>query len=571
MKRKSLYILLMVSICTLLAGWSKPEEQQNALWVEDTDLSKESYRLLKKSSNNDISLIYLEINSERSASFYKDFVASAHEKGIEVHAYNGKPEWALKDQKQSVLDFSEWVMNYNNSVSEQQQMDGIHLKIQPHYLPEWYEDSESVIKQWQENVTAFQQNVKDTSLETSATIPFWLDTIQTPGQSNQSFNTWMIEKFDHTTILAYRDTLEGGNGIVSLIEDELEIASNLNKKMIVGVTLQKGNENHVTFHEEGFHDMMMHLNVMDKHMKDIPSYIGHAIENYQHWTQLEGNPASEPPKEGETSPEDEEKYRGTYIWHAENLIEEPDKILSFAKEHDLNLIYARLDRQQDFAAYTDFVEKAHEQGIEVHAMGGHPTWALEKGKERLSMFIDYVTTYNKKVEKPQKFDGIHLDIEPYVLQEWYDDESKVMKSWRENISFYQKEVKANSNLKTGVDLAMWLDDHPISDDSDMSISKWMIDKVDHTTIMAFRDFAEGSGGIIDTTKEEVAFGDELGKELVIAVEMKENKNTPYISFYEEGKGVMEEELNIVDSRWRNNSSYLGHAVHSYDYWKEAKE
>ncbi|QSS98860.1 S-layer homology domain-containing protein [Pontibacillus sp. ALD_SL1] len=268
---------------------------------------------------------------------------------------------------------------------------------------------------------------------------------------------------------------------------------------------------------------------------------------------------------------DNEDIRGTYIWHAENVIEEPNEILEFAKENDINLLYTRLDRTQDYTVYNEFLEKAHEAGIEVHAMGGHPNWALKEGEERLNMFIDYVTSYQKVVPPRQQFDGIHLDIEPYVLQNWDGNPEDILKTWKTNIQVFVDEVKKDSDLETSADLAIWLDDHKTPGQEDISFSKWFISKLDHTTLMAFRDSAEGSNGIIDVSKKEMEFAKELGKELLVSVEMKQIKENKHISFYEEGKQFMEEQLDETKSYFNDNPSYHGNAVHAYEYWKVANE
>ncbi|GGD20741.1 S-layer homology domain-containing protein [Pontibacillus salipaludis] len=270
-------------------------------------------------------------------------------------------------------------------------------------------------------------------------------------------------------------------------------------------------------------------------------------------------------------PIDNENIRGTYIWHAENVIQEPNEILEFAKEHDINLLYTRLDRTQDFTVYKEFLEKAHEAGIEVHAMGGHPNWALKEGEERLNMFIDYVTSYQKVVPPRQQFDGIHLDIEPYVLKHWDGNTEDVLTTWKKNIQTFNDEVKRESDLETSADLAIWLDNHKTPGEDDISFSKWVISKLDHTTLMAFRDSAEGSNGIIDVSQTEMEFAKELGKELLVSVEMQQMDEHKHISFYEEGKQVMEEELDETKSHFKDNPSYHGNAVHAYEYWKIANE
>lgn len=570
--------MLLISISIFLTGWSNPEEKKNALWVEEADLKTEAEDIIKRSKQNGINTIYLKVDTKKSPSAYKDFIHQASEANIDVHALGGKPSWALSSNKQALLDFSSWVENYNNEVNQNEQFTGIHLKIQPQLLEEWYTNAKTILKEWKGNIRLFNEDVKESNtLETSASIPFWLDEVKTPNQPDTTFNRWLISQFDHTTILAFRDTLEGQNGVVSLIEDELEIANELDKKIVVGITLENTGQDYVSFYEEGIGNMNMHLNILEHHLKEEPSYVGFAIDRYSHWTSLEDNTEehADDPEEtdesNESTNEKPESVKGTYIWHASNLIESPDEILEFAKEKNLNFLYTRLDRRKDFSAYKSFVERAHEAGIEVHAMGGHPNWALAKGEERLRMFIDYVTTYNNTVAEEQKFDGIHLDIEPYVLPEWSENKNGVLRTWKENIELFVDEVKKNSKLETSVDLAMWLDDHEVPGEENSSFSRWMINQLDHTTIMAFRDYAKGAGGILDVSKEEMEFATNLDKRIVISVEMKQNEAVEHISFHEEGEEKMEEALEQTEEQLQKKSSYKGYVIHAYDYWLNAKD
>lgn len=263
--------------------------------------------------------------------------------------------------------------------------------------------------------------------------------------------------------------------------------------------------------------------------------------------------------------------KGTYIWEAERTINEQDEILAFAKENGLNLLYVRLDLQQPYDAYSDFVEKAHAAGIEVHAMGGHPVWVFEKNRSRIMKLVHYVKSYNHQVSRQQQFDGIHLDIEPYVLPQWHEDKDAMFRQWMDNIEAFAAETKRDSHLKTSVDLAVWLDRYSVPGDPGTSFSKWMIEKLDHVTLMAFRDRADGSGGIAAVVKDEMKFADELGKKLIVAVEMKESPEGGHISFYEEGKSEMLRELAKLPKLLGEHPSFMGHAVHAYDYWKDAKE
>lgn len=551
----------------LLVGWSQPDDKQNVLRVETADLPTETEEIISKSKQHDINTIYLNINTNRSSFYYKSFIRKANAAGIEVHALEGKPSWGLEENQQALMDFTKWVEKYNDMVSENEKFAGIHLDIQAQHTEQWEENSKAVLEDWKANLSAFQNEVNDAELTTSISIPFYLDGVETPNQSETPFQKWIMKQFDHITVLAHRDTIEGSSGVIALIKDELEIANELDKEVSVGVTLADTGEDVTSFYEEGTDDMQMHLHVLEKHLKDNPAYIGYSIDQYSYLSTEKNNKTTE--TEDNQQPTPSNNVRGTYIWHASNLIESPDEIIEFAKENNLNFLYTRLDRTKNFSVYKDFVEKAHEAGIEVHAMGGHPIWALQKGEKRLKMFVDYVTNYNSSVSEEQQFDGIHLDVEPYTLQEWSEDKKAVMNTWKDNMELFVDKVEDNSNLETSVSLAMWLDDHETPGQPNLSFSKWVIKQLDHTAIMAFRDSSEGPGGIIDVSKEEVAFANNLGKDLVISVEMQEMEETPYISFYEEGEEEMITELDKTEDVLEDDSSYQGEVVHSYEYWKDA--
>lgn len=94
----------------------------------------------------------------------------------------------------------------------------------------------------------------------------------------------------------------------------------------------------------------------------------------------------------------------------------------------------------------------------------------------------------------------------------------------------------------------------------------MIQTLDHVSLMAFRDTAEGSNGIAAVVAQEMEIADRLGKPLLVSVEMKQSHEGDHITFYEEGEAYMEEELAKLPDLLANYEAYQGYVVHSYDYW-----
>jgi len=571
-------ILIFGFVCSIfmLLGFSHPENKQHALWVKQADLDTEAEQILNLSQKQEINKIYLKINRQKTYTYYESFVRKANKAGIDVHAFGGQPSWGLKDEQHESLSFAYWVKDYNKSVAEEAKMTGVLFKVLPYKLPKWSENKDAILKDWKDNMAAAYEEAKlNSSLKVSVAMPFWLDNIETPGQPDVPFSTWLIQQFDQTTILSYRDTMEGPNGVVALTENELEAADRNNKEVMIGVSLEDSGKGVNSFHEEGVDDMYMHLDVLDQHVTQS-SYVGTAVDDYQNWMKLspppdertDKTPSGEEPSEPE-APQAERK-RGTYIWHASNLISEPDQIIQFAKEKDLNLLYTRLDLTKPFSQYQDFVAKAHEAGIEVHAMGGHPKWALEELQPRILKLVNYVKKYNRESNQAQAFDGIHIDVEPYTEQSWNRHDDEKLQEWMKNIELFVEETKEGTDLEVSMDLAMWWDDRMTPGQPDLPFNKWVMKQMDHTSVMAFRDFTEGPGGILNMTEEEIGHANDLGKPMILSLEMRPSM-IDKITFAEEGKAEMREQIEIMEDNLQDQSSYEGYMIHSYEYWREAKE
>lgn len=557
-----LYLLLCLA-AGFLVGFSSPDKGKKATWIWQAELiDTQRQKILDFAKNQGINLIYLRIDRDKPFDYYRPFIREAQLAGIDVHALGGHPRWALTVDRERMLGLVDWVKRYNRTVDQVERIRGVHLDIEPYLLDEWYDDQPAVLKQWMGNIEAFVTAAREEDgLEVGTDMAAWFDQFPVPGTADMPFSTWMIDTFDHVTLMAYRNKVDGSNGIEAIVKNEMETADALGKQVIIAVnTKEMPHEPHTTFFGVGAEEMDAQLAEVTSRLGRHSSFTGVAVHDYRYWRNMIKHTDST------TKP-----LLGTYIWHAEHAITEGDEILAFSKEQGINLLYVRLDLEQPYEAYADFVEKATEAGIEVHAMGGHPIWALEQYRERMLKLVRYVKGYNQNVAPNQKFRGIHLDIEPYVMPVWREDRDEVLRQWMSNLDAFVEETKRDSNLETSCDLAVWLDQFDVPDDPGTPFSKWVIARLDHVTLMAFRDYAEGPGGIAAVSKDELRFADELNKKLIIAVEMKESGEGEHITFHEEGKAEMMRQLEKLPNLLAEHPSYKGNAVHAYEYWKTAKD
>jgi hypothetical protein len=585
MKVKGYPMLASLLAVMLLVGLHTPAYGENATkkatWIWQTDLIQDGgEELLRFSREEGINLIYLQIDRQLPSEIYEAFIQRAHENQIAVHALGGDPRWALTEYREDMLGLADWVVNYNGKVSAGARFDGIHLDIEPYVLAQWEDEKDKIISTWVQNLEVFLNQVSGNELELGIDIPFWFDQYSLGNGTN--LNEWLIRTFDHVTVMAYRNEVESEHGILDLTRDELELANRLGKQILIGVnTKEMPGESHTSFYGHGKDRMNEKLEHLSSVLGSYASFAGIAIHDIRNWQNMSNDGSVPPdpdpnpePGEGGRVPDADPVtrdpiVRGTYIWEAHEVIQNSQEILDFAKEKNLNWLYVRLDLEQPYSSYSSFVKQAAAAGIEVHAMGGHPIWALEENRPRMLRLVNYVKNYNRAVEGNERFHGIHLDIEPYVLPAWRENSQQVISEWTANLDAFVTELKKDSNLEASMDMAVWLDKYKVTG-QDMSLSKWMINRMDHVSLMAFRDVAEGSNGIVAVSKEEIAFADELGKPIKISVEIKASHEGDHITFYEEGAAYMEEELAKLPDLLKDSPSFTGSVVHAYTYWKNAK-
>lgn len=592
MKNRPTLTILLIAL--LWGGFQAPAHGEGAevkaTWVWQTEFIEDrGEQLIDFALNEGINLIYLQINRQLPKPAYEPFIQQAHENGIAVHALGGDPRWALEEYRNDLLHFADWVTDYNAGATAR--FDGIHLDIEPYVLDQWDENQPSILTSWQRNLSAFLNIASEAELETGVDIPFWFDSFTLA--DGTGLNEWLINAFDHVTVMAYRNQLDSASGIIHLAQSELELGSRLGQRVLVAInTKEMPEEPHTSFYGLGKLHMNQTLLELQHELSSYPSFAGLAIHDYRSWESMPDSadgghnpppdveapdpepapnpdPGAEEPVPAPAPIERTEPIRGTYIWEADQAVNDSREIVEFAREKNLNLLYVRLDLKQPFSAYSSFVREAAESGIEVHAMGGHPLWALEENQDRMMRLVHYVKDYNRSVESRSRFHGIHLDIEPYVLPAWGEQASSVISEWTSNIDAFANELKRDSDLVASMDMAAWLDKYNVPGQN-MSLSRWMIDRMDHVSVMAFRDTAEGPNGIVSISREEIAYADELGKPILISVEMKESHEGDHITFYEEGAAYMEEELAKLHQLLQNSPSFSGIVVHAYDYWKNAK-
>ncbi|MBP1999879.1 hypothetical protein J2Z69_000898 [Paenibacillus shirakamiensis] len=615
MRKFSWPVLVLLCFSSfLLMGFDYGKHNVKATWVWQTGLIENGGgKLLDFAVNQEVNTLFLQIDKSIPNAVYGTFIANATKRGIAVHALDGSADWALTENKNKLTDMVDWVATYNAQAANDQKFKGLHLRIEAYNLPEWTASSGAITTAWRANLQSFvtATNTKLPGLETGIDLPYWLKGTKMPG--GDPTLQWFFNTFGHIAILDYRTDVYSTNGIINSVKSQVQMATSLKKSILIAIDTRENIQDPTsTFYGKAAQLIDDSLWEVNDQFGGQGSYAGTAVHDISGWaamfdTNLSSGGTTTPPvvtppttptpdptptpKPDPTptpdpvppvvtppatqvpspAPVKRSSYiRATYVWEASDAIDRSAELLQFAKTKKINLLYLHIDTDYPFSAYRPFIKKAAAAGIEVHAMGGRGNMAFTENRDQITKLINYVKNYNRQADADERLFGLHFDIEPWVLPEWFTDTDRLIREWTGNMNYYVAELKKDSTLQTSVDISAWLDRFVVKDEGNVSLSKWFIAKMDHVTIMDFRNFAVGSGGIVDMASQELAFADALGKPLILAVESKESNEGAHVSFFALGSAFMESELGKLPTLLSSHKSFTGIAVHAYEYWKALK-
>lgn len=286
------------------------------------------------------------------------------------------------------------------------------------------------------------------------------------------------------------------------------------------------------------------------------------------------------PKGAVASSESKEGFQNvdelsTWLWDTEKIVVESDAIISNLVNHKVSDVNLQVNVDIETQYYQDFISKATANGIRVHALDGAATWvAGQKGLNEQQVFKEWLVSYQAIASENEQFKGIHLDVEPYQHPKFKERANNLYRNYQTMIVDFS--VQADSmDLEFGVDIPFWF--YGVSYDNMYgkgNIAEFLSQHVEYITIMAYRDSANGSGGhdgIIDIAAAQMKLFEQYNVKGTIAVETgRLTDDTQYVTFYEESKDYLYNELDLVVDHYKDHPAFNGIAIHYYDSWMEMK-
>ena len=244
---------------------------------------------------------------------------------------------------------------------------------------------------------------------------------------------------------------------------------------------------------------------------------------------------------------------GVWWWDDEL---DAEKYLSFAKDNKINEIYycsGNLDENT-----SKFIELANKLDISVYWLQGEYQWLNDSSGliNKIDRYCQYQQDYPNF-----RFSGIHLDIEPHQNPYFETKREELILKLIELADFLDKTY---TNISFDYDIPFWLNDNITYNNLNCPAYQHLIDIADRIFVMSYRDTADG---IINVASEELSYAESVDKKLFLSVECLSYEGDK-VSFMEEGKSVMNEELSIIKDRLGNK---VGIAIHNIKTWYDMKE
>lgn len=290
-----------------------------AMWVwkydpvNQPDVRKELFEFCDRTA---IRRLYLYLGEEPVTDMSEDnqerlarFLRQAHSRGLEIHALQGNPLWALKPYHPRVLAWIGGFLEYNAARAPQEWIDGVHMDIEPYLTSEWETGDRDRLKaEFLEllagcralidrrtrdlnryyvpqgvQVPGTDQGLRPWALGPTAEKPFVMG-LAIPLFYNREpeMEAKLLEHLDYAALMDYYDA---GADIIQHGRFHLGLAEELGVEMVVGVETQdlvemKQGKRRNTFIEEGWEEMERQLNEVVEAFAGIPSFGGLAIHCY---------------------------------------------------------------------------------------------------------------------------------------------------------------------------------------------------------------------------------------------------------------------------------------------------
>jgi hypothetical protein len=225
--------------------------------------------------------------------------------------------------------------------------------------------------------------------------------------------------------------------------------------------------------------------------------------------------------------------------------------------------------------YRDFIADAHRRGFKVYALLGSAylnteRYILPEQRGAARAMLKRILDYNARAPQQARFDGVNLDIEPHLLDEWNDASRENLLRDFLDVSAAWMAMKKESGqaLAIGPAIPFWFDGIQVRwHGQARPASEHVAELYDYVALMDYRDHAEGRDGIIAHAAKEMAYAEQIGKQVVIGLELTPNA-LKKVTFNHRREADLQREMDATQAAYAKSKAFAGFALHHYRGYRD---
>jgi hypothetical protein len=248
---------------------------------------------------------------------------------------------------------------------------------------------------------------------------------------------------------------------------------------------------------------------------------------------------------------------GVWCWDDSNL--NWNTYFDFIVKNGVTEIYYS---STDFSERTEiFIEKASHNNIKVFFLTGKYEYINDRSG--IIGLMDNFILYQNGTTNTKKFSGVHLDVEPQQHPEFSRRYGELLQDYIDFVVWFCSEYKTQTSID--FDIPFWFDDEIIYKSQNIKLYEAVITEASRVFIMSYRD---KSDEIYDISKDEINFAKLKNKQIVLGVETDTSAEGGNITFFEEGKSYMYNEIHKLHPFCK--TADYGISIHHLRSWYDLR-
>ena len=244
--------------------------------------------------------------------------------------------------------------------------------------------------------------------------------------------------------------------------------------------------------------------------------------------------------------------RAMWVWDRPST----RSLVTFARDQGVQDLFVAVPAEigGSLPWYRDLRSRTLAAGIRVHALGGDPAWVDQPG---------VALAWQRDALATGLFDGVHLDVEPWLHAGWDSDRDAVVTRYLDLLA----SLAADTSAPVEADVAFWLDQ--VATPAGGRLDEAVLARVDAITVMSYRDTATGPDSITGVGAAALDAAARAGRPARLAVETNFLGTDPVDAkqtFHGETRTAMASVLAAVDAASAGSAAYGGIAVHDRAGW-----